>query len=224
METIKNTFEKKLYKRKDLINFIIQEHEFKTYLEIGVFGGFTFKRIKVPIKMCIDPDSEFKPTYKMTSDEFFRNINKYNYLDSYDIVFIDGMHLWQYTLRDILNTMKYLNPHYIIVHDCKPYNYEQQIRKIPEDLRPWTGDVWKAWVLLRIQLYGVHMFVVDIDFGCGIITKGSQIPFKTKDIITWENFKDNQEEWLNLKSTDYFKNYVRKHAKYTRHDGHVNRK
>jgi len=194
--------------KSDLINYIIKQHDYRTYLEIGVQHGVNFKEIQCPIKASIDPDSKYPATYKMTSDEFFNNPCHINH---YDVVFIDGMHLWEYTFADITNSLKYLSPYYIIVHDCNPVAKENQFRSRLPDCKFWNGDVWKAWVYLRIFQEGnLNLFVADIDHGCGIITEGYQERFKLDNKqLNWKTFEKNKEEWLNLKDVEYFKTFVR---------------
>ena len=41
-------------KAYQLINILIQENNYKTYLEIGVFKGETFKKINCDIKDSVD--------------------------------------------------------------------------------------------------------------------------------------------------------------------------
>ena len=49
----------------------------------------------------------------------------------------------------------------------------------------------------------LKMFVVDADEGCGVIFRGTQEPFKPK-IISFDLFKENRKEWLNLISEEDF--------------------
>jgi hypothetical protein len=197
LEDIKN--------KSDLINYIIKQHDYRTYLEIGVRHGYNFDSIRISLKESVDPDLKFFATYKMTSDEFF---NRPCHINHYDVVFIDGMHLWEYAFADITNSLKYLSPYYIIVHDCNPIAEKNQLRS---NCKFWNGDVWKAWVYLRqFQQEDLDLFVVDIDQGCGIITDGHHERFRLPGKnINWKSFEKNREEWLNLKDVEYFKTFVR---------------
>ncbi len=44
----------------------------------------------------------------------------------------------------------------------------------PATRGPWTGDVWKAWVKWRAMRDDLDMVVVNLDSGCGVITRGKQ--------------------------------------------------
>ena len=66
-------------KRCDVINFLIAEFNFKSYLEIGVRDpNDNFSLINVEKKYSVDPGVEFESNpvdFKMTSDEFFQKVN-----------------------------------------------------------------------------------------------------------------------------------------------------
>ena len=68
----------------------------------------------------------------------------------------------------------------------------------------WNGDCWKAWVKLRSR-GDLNMFVVDTDFGCGVISFGEQeILDVQKENLTYFNLQKNRKEWLNLISAKEF--------------------
>ena len=101
----------------------------------------------------------------MTSDDFFKQNN-----ENFDVIFIDGLHEYGQVYRDIQNSLKFLNDGgYIICHDMSPNN--EIIQRYPQT-HPgeWTGDCWKAWVKLKSEKSDLQMFVVDSDYGCGVIT------------------------------------------------------
>ena len=41
----------------------------------------------------------------------------------------------------------------------------------------WTGDVWKAIAELRVERIDLDIKVVNTDYGCGIIRRGTNIPY-----------------------------------------------
>ena len=53
-----------------------------------------------------------------------------------------------------------------------PYN--EIMQRVPQTPGEWTGDCWKAWVLIRSERDDINMFVVDTDYGCGVIKYGNQ--------------------------------------------------
>ena len=49
----------------------------------------------------------------MTSDKFFKDNEKF------DIIFIDGLHTFEQTIKDIDNSIKFLRDKgVILIHDC----------------------------------------------------------------------------------------------------------
>lgn len=184
--------------RTEIIKLLIKKYGYSKYLEIGVNTpaqpGFNFTSIETPIKHGVDPAVD--TTFKMTSDEFFeKNISM-----KYDIVFVDGLHTFEQAHRDIINSLNWIEDNgTIVVHDTHPL---KEITQRPERASNiWHGDVWKAILKLRTEHPEVEIFTIDADEGCTIIRKGSQILFKpntTEDIYTYDFFKKNKKEILNL--------------------------
>jgi len=187
--------------RTDVINYLIRQYEYESYLEIGVDNGHNFKHIECEKKHGVDPNKPCE--FKMTSDEFFSTTNK-----NYDLIFIDGLHQAKQASRDLDNALKRLNPGGVVVmHDCNPRNkHEQQVPR-EKGQRIWTGDVWKAFVIAR-QRDNLEMYVVDCNNGIGVVRPGEQEPITLPDApLTYESFEPHKKEWLNLKSPDEFKAY-----------------
>jgi|688.fasta_scaffold19529_5 tetratricopeptide (TPR) repeat protein len=184
--------------KSELINFIIKKINAKKYLEIGVYEGDNFKNIVCENKVGVDPDINSKATVYQTSDNFFKE-NK----EKHDIILIDGLHHADQVYRDIINSLSCLNENgYIICHDMNPEKEEHQT--IPYRGGIWNGDCWKAFVNLRQTRDDLEMYVIDTDYGCGIIKKGSQELLPGNFDLTWDNFVKNRSEWLNLISVDRF--------------------
>jgi len=191
--------------RTELINGLIEKYDFKTYLEIGVNTpaqpGYNWVGVNIPVKHGVDPNVE--TTYKMTSDEFFE---KY-ITQKYDIIFIDGLHLFEQVYRDIINSLENLSENgIIVVHDCNPITEITQRRDRASD--SWHGDVWKAIVKLRIENPNIDICTVNTDEGCGIIKKGLQkllVIDENTNIEEYSFLENNRKEALNLISVDEFK-------------------
>jgi hypothetical protein len=190
--------------RTELINGLIKKYDFKTYLEIGVNTqaqpGYNWVGVDIPVKHGVDPNVE--TTYKMTSDEFFDNY----ITQKYDIIFIDGLHLFEQVYRDIINSLNNLKDGgIIVVHDCNPVTEITQRRERVSD--SWHGDVWKSIVKLRIENPNIDICTVDTDEGCGIIRKGTQSLLKITegtDVEDYSFLEKNRKEALNLISVDEF--------------------
>lgn len=175
--------------RIEIIKKIIKNNNFKSYLEIGCDNDENFSQISIDKKIGVDPLKG--GTLRMTSDEFFSD-NKI----SFDIIFLDGLHTYEQTIKDIKNSLKFLNENgVILVHDCLPKKIWNQI--VPRMYGHWNGDVWKAIVHARTFDYA-DTYTCKADHGIGMIFKRRN---KNPLIINCSNFK-------NLKYSEYYKNHV----------------
>jgi len=194
-------------KRWEIINRYIEKHGYSTYLEIGLDSGICRDNIKVATenKTTVDPsDKTMNPTHLMTSDAFFEQ-NK----ETFDVIFIDGLHHGGQVLKDIENSLLVLNEGgTIFCHDMLPNSEATQ--KVPRIQAIWTGDCWKSWFKLRGTRKDLEMFIVESDWGVGVIRKGKQKIVKELDMplekMDWELFtKHNALDSNNKKSVSLFK-------------------
>ena len=138
--------------RTDIINYLNKKHSYKTYLEIGVHNPKeNFNKIKIKHKDGVDPKWKRNPRtgnkYEMESDQFFKEIKENK---KYDLIFIDGLHTYEQTKKDIQNSLKHLSEEgTIIIHDCNPKTEWHQ-RGIEDfhDGEEWNGTTWKAFIEL----------------------------------------------------------------------------
>lgn len=196
--------------RYDIIQELINKYNYSHYLEIGVEGGETFRRIQCNIKYGVDPAGSPVPVndpnkfFHCTSDQFFQHRPNYENL-KLDLVFVDGLHQKEQALRDIENALHYLTPEgTIVVHDCLPRSEAEQVHEVQYGV-PWMGDVWKAFAELRMTRTDLSMSVVDTDCGCGIIRFGKQDLFPRIDNLDWTIFQNSRNELLNVISIEQFK-------------------
>jgi len=219
--------------RLELIQQLIDARGYSTYLEIGVLGGGVFFKVKCKRKIAVDPDFRFNwkgklgemwsnPSniaasyFEMTSDRFFE-IESDNAFGrtKVDLVLVDGMHEFDFALRDVENSLRYLSEDGVIVmHDCNPLTAEASCTydewKQRNFTGHWNGDVWKVILYLRQARTDLDVFVADCDHGLGVIAKLGptklESPAVNKAAIRALGFKDlddNRTEWLNLKPPSY---------------------
>ena len=171
--------------RFDIINKIIKKKKFESYLEIGCQSDVNFSKIIIKNKIGVDPQSG--GTHRMTSDDFFKQ-NK----SSFDLIFIDGLHVYEQVLNDIENSLKVLNGNgVILIHDCLPAKIWHQT--IPQTHSSWNGDVWKSIVKSRTRI-DIDTYTIEADQGLGLILKR-----ENKDLLV-----DKIENFKNLKFRDYY--------------------
>ena len=130
----------------------------RTYLEIGVETGRSLALVRPQTRAIgIDPSPQLPSeppanirVFRETSDDFFASHDVRAELGGLpiDLAFIDGLHQFEYALRDFMNVERYCaRQSTIILDDCFPRD-----RRTAERERTtlfWTGDVWKVVVLLK---------------------------------------------------------------------------
>lgn len=188
--------------RLSILQILSNKIKAQKYLEIGVYRGFVFNNLDIPIKIGVDPDIKSPATFKTTSDIFFSS-NK----EIFDLIFIDGLHYSDQVEKDIINGLKFLSKNgFIVCHDMLPSN--KLMQEIPQKQGVWTGDCWKAWAKIRSTRSDLNMYVVDTDYGCGIISYGQQNLTNISVELTYENFCKFKNEWMNIVSVDEFHNIL----------------
>ena len=218
--------------RAAIIQALIDTRNARTYLEIGVQYGDTFFWIKAKKKMAVDPLFLFNTTsklkwlrwnrynifneyYNMPSDAFFsqnaRKLRKHRL----EVVFVDGLHTYEQSLRDIENSLLFLHDNgVIILDDCNPPNEQVSCPIKPKNDDPWCGDVWKSIVHLRSHRCDLRIFVLDCVYGLGIITRApaeSLLSYSCDDIraMSYADFASNRYSLLNMKQRSYFNEFIK---------------
>jgi hypothetical protein len=189
--------------RTDVINYLIEKYEYKSYLEIGVqYPQSNFFKVNAEYKTGVEPfpvaDMLNKSIVELTSDMFFKSLEADV---KYDIIFIDGLHTREQCLADILNSLKHLSDNgTILVHDCLPTAEYQT--SIEDNGREWTGDVWKSIVDIK-EKNGLDVSTIDTDWGIGCIRlNADNVGFENPIELSWENYELLRHELLNIKSID----------------------
>lgn len=181
--------------KEQLINKIIKERNYTSYLEIGVQNGYCFNQIECEVKLAVDPVwtdriTEFE---MMDSDTFFKaNSN------TFDIVFIDGLHHSDQVLADLVNSASILNPGgTILLHDMLPTSEVTQ--RVPRASKEWYGDCWKVGHILSFANYDIEFKIHEFDCGIAEIQLGRD---GLDELLC--DFTDNLER---LKDLDYNRDF-----------------
>jgi len=176
--------------RITIIQNIINKLNYKDYLEVGCDRNENFSKVEIINKVGVDPLRG--GTLRMTSDEFFKN-NKANF----DIIFLDGLHTYEQTIKDINNSLQFIKDKgVIIIHDCLPKKIWNQI--VPRVYGHWNGDVWKAIVQSRTYQHA-DTYTCIADHGLGIIFKR-----KNKNLLELK-----EKNFKKLKFSDYYNNHAK---------------
>jgi hypothetical protein len=163
----------------------------QTYLEIGTAAGKSLAFARCA-SIAIDPRFRLagdvrsgKPVrhlFEMTSDAFFAAHSPSALFGRpVDLAFIDGMHRFEFALRDFMNIEPHCRPDSLIVlHDCLPVD-AHMARRDPRDRShaaeahypgAWAGDTWKAlWILQRYRP-DLRIFLFDArPSGLAVVTR-----------------------------------------------------
>lgn len=130
----------------------------RTYVEIGVQFGYSLALVLPQTRVVgIDPEPKLQapaPTnakiYRETSDDFFAKHDLRAELGGLpvELAFIDGMHRFEFALRDFMNLERAATRESTIVFDdCFPH--DRQTAQREQHTAFWSGDVWKTLVLLK---------------------------------------------------------------------------
>ena len=233
--------------RIEVLNAIIKKKNVKNYLEIGVNRGKCLFNIKGPqhrfavdpffnfnlwkkFKACIKNTENFKNQYfEVTSDDFFNQNQSLLNQKRPDLTFIDGLHTYEQSLNDTLNTLKVSSDSAIIVlHDCNPLDalaaypaasidVARAALKDHKDWKNiWNGDVWKTIVAIRKNHPELTAFVLNTDHGLGFVCKKARtsLPEVFNAInsipdLDYTFLEKNRNELLDLKPVGYFEEFLK---------------
>jgi hypothetical protein len=156
------------------INKISDQLKSRSYLEIGVHEGLTFKNVNVNSRVAVDPNFAFDITnYKnentsferLTSDSFFSQLAISN---KFDFIFIDGLHTFEQTYRDLCNV--FLHWHagsVILIDDTLPDDVYSALSNHALAIKfrleaggvgqSWHGDVFKT-------IFALHDFHPGLNY------------------------------------------------------------
>jgi len=195
--------------RTSILNALARRFAYSDYLEIGLGDGSNFNAVVCASKTGVDPDPAVCApgcvVHRMTSDAFFAG-NR----DRFDLIFIDGLHHAQTVERDLRHALACLSSGGTIVcHDLNPHS--EAMQRVPRGQIEWTGDCWRAWLRLREERPDLRMFVVEGDYGVGVILPDGPPPADPLNLgraiagISYEEFARRKAEWLPLVTGDWFR-------------------
>ena len=195
----------------------------QTYVEVGVAEGKSL-RLVGPRTAAIGVDPAPKidvalpanaRVFRETSDEFFARRDLETELGGkpVELAFIDGMHLFEFALRDFINLERHCAPDAaILIHDCYPLDAPTSARERRTQF--WAGDVWRIVVALR--KYRPDLTVRTLDSapsGLGVVTRldpaSSVLADRYDEIVAelmaldYAAIAARKAEWLNLMPAEW---------------------
>lgn len=207
-------------KKEDIINYLGHKYNLKNYFEISsIINGFIYDKIDnffftKELFLYNPPNNINLSNLRKDTDiepiDYDVGIEKYKN-NKYDIIFIDSYHTFEQSVQDIEFAYSLLNDNgFIVIHDCAPSSINV-IGDYKQDA--WCGQTYSAFIYFRMKTPYIKSSVVNIDFGCGIISKNklNKDVFKLDNLLTlkeisqWNYFMNNKKKLLNLISVNEFK-------------------
>lgn len=140
----------------------------RAYLEIGVAGGRSLALSKCR-SVGIDPAYHIQAEldgdvalFRTTSDEYFSRPDPLRPTGGvpFDLAFIDGLHLFEFALRDFIFAERHASARgMIIFDDVLPRSIDEAARE--RHTGAWTGDVF--WVLETLARYRPELVVMPLN-------------------------------------------------------------
>ncbi len=171
----------------------------RTYLEIGVETGQSIALARRETRAIgIDPEPKITERlapstsiHATTSDEYFAAHDvraEFGGLPI-DLAFIDGMHRFEFALRDFMNIEKHSTPRStILIHDCYPLSRHTAERERRTTF--WSGDIWRLILILRKYRPDLSVKVIGTaPTGLGVVRDldpGSNVLQQNYDAIVGE--------------------------------------
>ncbi|UDL91621.1 class I SAM-dependent methyltransferase [Mesorhizobium sp. PAMC28654] len=209
------------------INLVAAAMKAEKYLEVGVADGETFFSVSIPSKTGVDPkfrfdaksrESEGEHFCEMSSDDYFTGVARGT---KFDIVFLDGLHVFPQTFRDFCNAIMFTGDNsLIIIDDTIPSDVYSSIPEVNLALATrtreggtgaaWHGDIYK-------MIYAVHDFFPSLSY-LTVSSRGNPQTFIWRETrryfsprfnsleqisrMTWFDFQENMD-LANLSPEEY---------------------
>lgn len=203
-------------RRWQVMRRLVNLYDAPRYLEIGVCQGKTFDKVPAPRKVAVDPAFRFDHAamaqahpeaayYPVPSDDYFGSYADPK--DEFDVVYLDGLHVYDQTLRDLLNALERLQPRgVIVIDDTRPSTYISAMRDHRESYRErvrvgstnkeWMGDVFKVVYFIQAFCPYLRYATIANNHGQTVVWRGTrdEAPrFNLSGIVdlTFEDFTES---------------------------------
>lgn len=183
--------------KAELINRIIKNKGYMSYLEIGVHRmASNFSRIECQKKVGVDINDV--GVMAMDSDAFFKQ-NK----DRFDCIFIDGDHSYKQVNKDIKNSLKCLSDGgVILLHDCYP-KCKKWCGNVPPEKGPWCGEVYRSFIAYRADPH-YYTLCLAVGTGIGVIMKKESQAIKVPKRVTFNYMAKDPSNVLGIVPIEEF--------------------
>jgi len=175
-----------------------------SYVEIGLGHGRSLALAGPDTKAIgIDPYQGFwerlnyvcpdgpATLFPVTSDDFFARYDLREIMgrESFDLGFIDGLHLFEQALKDFINLERYARKDSVVlIHDCLPI--APIVAERDRCTGFWTGDVWRIIPCLKTFRPDLKIMTIPTKpSGLGVVTNmdssSTVLPDSYDDIVRY---------------------------------------
>ena len=117
---------------------------------------------------------------------------------TFDLAFIDGLHLWEQALRDFINLEKFASPQSVVMlHDCLPLDAVTADRTRTTHF--YSGDVWKLTMCLKVHRPDLKMKMIRTG-PTGLCLVSNLNPASTTLDFSYQQYLD---EFIGLNFDDF---------------------
>jgi tetratricopeptide (TPR) repeat protein len=185
-----------------------------SYVEIGLGHGRSLALAGPETKAIgIDPYQGFweklnyvcphgpATLFPLTSDDFFKQYDLRQVMEreTFDLGFIDGLHLFEQVLKDFINLERYARKDSVIlIHDCLPI--APIVAKRDRCTGFWTGDVWR--IIPCLKTFRPDLEIVTIPTkpsGLGVVTN-----LDATSTVLDDNYEEIVRYYLSLNCPESF--------------------
>lgn len=209
--------------RPEAINQFLALFDAPSYLEIGVSEGETFFAVKAQRKVAVDPkfrfpfDRAIKENASCTFHEVASDIYFSDWIgpsEVFQVIYLDGLHTFEQTLRDFTNAIRFLAPDgVIIIDDIVPNSYQSglpdqldsvRVKKFIGDLdHSWMGDTYKLVFFIEAFFPTFELRTIADNHGQGVVWRANPV---RRDIKTYSAKEIADLEFLDvIKQNDIFR-------------------
>lgn len=155
--------------RSEVVQTFLNHFDAPRYLEVGVAQGKTFFNVSAARKVAVDPVFKFDPAAQDDPTAEFCQIPSDDWFHTqavrpiFDVIYLDGLHTAEQTLRDLMNAVDRLEPNgVIIIDDVIPCDAAAALpdQDACYEIRDKQGNPSKAWMgdVFRL-LYFIETFM-----------------------------------------------------------------
>lgn len=148
----------------------------------------------------VSPDSP-ATLFPLASDDFFtqHDLNQEIGTETFDLAFIDGLHLFEQVLKDFINLERYAGKDSVIlIHDCLPV--EAIVAERERCTGFWTGDVWRIIPCLKTFRPDLKIMTIPTyPSGLGAVTG-----LDSASTVLSDNYDDIVKYYLSLRCPESF--------------------